>query len=91
MRKLFRTITLILTALFVWSLCLAKYLDPRSGIAIKNADQLSLKLPYVPHIWRFLNGCEYHLTLSNTCAVVFILILLYWRLLTLKKSWMSPQ
>ena len=87
MKKKVKYTALILIALFVWSLCLAKHLDSQAGIAITNADQLTVRLPYVPHISSYLNGCEYQLNIYNNCTFIFLAVLVLWRILLLSHFW----
>jgi len=82
-------IILIAIALLVWSLCLAKHLDPAAGLAIKGANMLTLTLPNVPHISQFLNGCQYQCRIHITIAIGFVVVLATWRIWTLRRSWRS--
>jgi len=87
MKKKVKCTALILIALFVWSLCLAKYFDSQAGITITNADQLTVRLPYVPHISSYLNGSEYQLDIYNGCTLIFLAVLVLWRILLLTHFW----
>jgi len=88
MKRKAKCTMLVLIAAFVWSLCLAKYLDPRSGIAINSiANAIVIKVPYLPHINSYLNGCQLQLNIYNTCTFVFLAVLVIWRVVLLKDFW----
>ena len=79
---------LVLIAVFVWLLCLSKYLDPRSGITVNGiANAIIIKVPYLPHISSYLNGYQLQLNIYNTCTFVFAAVLVIWRVVLLKDFW----
>jgi len=87
MKKIKCTV-LILIALFVWALCLAKYLDPQSGFAVNGiSSSVSFKLPYLPHISSVLNGSLYQFGIYNGCTVAFLAVLFFGRIVLLRNLW----
>jgi hypothetical protein len=88
MKRKVKCTMLVLIAILVWSLCLAKYLDPRSGIAVNSlANAIIIKVPYSPHISSLLNGYQLQLNIYNTCTFVVLAVLVIWRVVLLKDFW----
>ena len=88
MKKKVKCTALILIAIFIWSLCLAKYLDPQSGIAVNSiANAIVIKVPCLPHLSSYLNGYELHLGIYNNCTFVLLAVIAFWRIILMKNFW----
>ena len=92
MKKLAKCTILVLVAVVVWSLCLAKYFDSQSGFAVNGiTNKLIFKVPYLPHISSYFNGSQYEFHIYNTCTLILLAVLVLWRILLLRNFWTRPS
>ena len=78
----------VLTVLLVIVLSLlvmTKYFNAGLALTIKGGE-LAVTVPNLAHLSKYLNGCRYQLDIMNTLVVPFILLLLFWRTLLLRRK-----
>lgn len=64
----------------------AKYLHIQSGSVLCNGNEVTLTVSGLTHLSAYLNGYEYHSAFENLSLTVFVVLLVVFRALLLRKA-----
>jgi hypothetical protein len=77
----------ILVVVVILLVCLLKYFDAGLGFTANSGHKLTLKVPDVTHLSRYLDGSEYQISVQNMCATGLVMLLISMRILFLRMFW----